>query len=217
MACQVPTGCYPHTRTFRPDPASGTRRRSSPGLHPEPSSGRREASGESCEQSGLVNPSITSRSGGKWRILSRRNHSPQHSPISHPPPGTDPSRGAIRRSTRRPGFDLWSLPPHDLETLSPSTDPSPTRRSHRSIARSPDGGGGGGGDPPGGTPSKVSRARPMRNCDRVLSTMTQELYETAGLALHPSLIPTWRVALNRRTGGPAALPTGMEWNGSNMA
>jgi hypothetical protein len=46
MTCQAPAGFYPHTRTFRPEPASGTRCRSSPGLHPEPSSEQRAAGGE---------------------------------------------------------------------------------------------------------------------------------------------------------------------------
>jgi folate-dependent phosphoribosylglycinamide formyltransferase PurN len=57
----------------------------------------------------------------------------------------------------------------------------------------------------------------MGNCDRVLSTMARELYEKAGLGLHPSLIPTWRGAQARCKGGPAALPTVIEWKGSNMA
>jgi hypothetical protein len=169
MACQVPAGSSPHTRTFGPEPASGTRRRSSPGLHPEPSSERREASGESCQQSGPVNHRITSRSGCKWKTISPRSHSPQHSPISHPSPTLLPP-------SSRHGSIAWRHPPIHatpwLGSLSSapawSGNPQPFDRSFshpeppsldRSIARSPDGGGGGGWDPPGETPSKMSRAR----------------------------------------------------------
>jgi hypothetical protein len=166
---------------------------------------------------------MTSRSGPTWRTLSRRSHPPQQPPLPSPTlhrPPLPPSSRCESIAWRHPPIHATPWLGSLVSASVPSGNPQPFDRSFshpeirsldRSIARSPDGGGG--GDPPGELHQKCRGHAPMRNCDRVLSTLTRELYEKAGLALYPSLIPTWRVAQARRKGGPAALPTVMEWNG----